>query len=323
LDRLVAITGANGFIGQALVNHLVAEGFSVRALQRQEDPLQLPGAEHCCIGDMTSEKDYTRALAGVSVVVHLAARVHREDAYDENAHSLYERTNTITTINLARAAAESLARRFILLSTVAVNGQATTDTPLVESDEPNPRGPYAVSKWKAEQGLRHISQQRGLEFVILRSPIVYGPGVRGNFLRLLNLISKVRFLPFGDLDNRRSMVGLGNLCDFVARCIRHEKASGQTFFVSDGQDLSVKQLVRLLSSVLNRRSVLVPIPKPVLQVLATLAGKRDAINKLVEPFRVDIRKAREIIDWMPPNSVEAEIARTASWYRQEMEQKRD
>jgi UDP-glucose 4-epimerase len=197
----------------------------------------------------------------------------------------------------------------------------TKDKPLLETDEPHPHGPYAVSKWKAEQGLNQISQESGLEVVILRLPLVYGPRVRGNFLRLLNLVSRVSLLPFGGLDNRRSMIGVGNLCDFIVRCIQHENAARQTFFVSDGRDLTVTQLVRLLAYRLRRRCILFPVPKLVLEVLAGIAGKPGAVSKLVESFQVDIRKAREMLNWTPPNSIEAEIGRTVLWFEQRMRQR--
>ena len=195
-----------------------------------------------------------------------------------------------------------------------MNGERTQDNAFSENDQACPSGPYAISKWKAEQGLRRISQESGLEVVILRPPLVYGPGVGGNFLRLMDLVSRARVLPLGNLDNKRSMVGLGNLTDMVLRCITHEQAAGETFFVSDGQDLSVTELIRLIASGLARRCILLPTPKRALQILAVLAGRQAVVQRLVDSFQVDIRKAKRLLNWEPSTTVYSELARTLQWY---------
>ncbi len=319
MTELVAVTGANGFIGRELVNRLSSEGFATRALLRKMGQEVAPRVEQHVIGDLKSDSDFGRALSDVSVLVHLAARVHEMNEDPEKAHPLYETVNTQATLNLARAAAKLRVRRFIFLSTAKVNGEYTEDKAFSENDEPGPSGPYAISKWKAEQGLRRISQESELEVVILRPPLVYGPGVAGNFLRLMDLVSRTRVLPLGGLDNKRSMVGLGNLTDMVLRCITHEHAAGEAFFVSDGQDLSVTELIRLIASALATRCMLLSMPKSVLKILATLAGKQEVMQRLVDSFQVDIGKARRLLNWEPSTTVHSELSRTVQWYRQATE----
>jgi nucleoside-diphosphate-sugar epimerase len=316
LEELVAVTGANGFIGRELVNRLSSEGFAARALLRKMAQESPPGVEQYIIGDLDSESDFGLALSEATTIVHLAARVHEMNEDYEKAYPLYERLNTQATLNLARSAAKLKVRRFIFLSTAKVNGERTQDNAFSENDQACPSGPYAISKWKAEQGLRRISQESGLEVVILRPPLVYGPGVGGNFLRLMDLVSRARVLPLGNLDNKRSMVGLGNLTDMVLRCITHEQAAGETFFVSDGQDLSVTELIRLIASGLARRCILLPTPKRALQILAVLAGKQAVVQRLVDSFQVDIRKAKRLLNWEPSTAVHSELARTLQWYTQ-------
>jgi nucleoside-diphosphate-sugar epimerase len=314
LAELVAVTGANGFIGRELVNRLNSEGFAVRALLRKPRQKSLPGVEQYVIGDLNSEIDFGPALSEATVIVHLAARVHEMKEDHERACPLYEKLNTQTTLNLACAAAKLKVRRFIFLSTAKVNGERTQDRAFAEKDEPCPSGPYAISKWKAEQGLRRVGQESGLEVVILRPPLVYGPGVAGNFLRLMELVNRTRVLPLGDLDNKRSMVGLQNLTDMILRCITHERAAGETFLVSDGQDLSVTELIRLIASGLAKRLILLPAPKRMLKILATLARKQEVVQRLVDSFRVDIGKARRLLNWEPSTTVHSELIQTVQWY---------
>jgi nucleoside-diphosphate-sugar epimerase len=315
LAELVAVTGANGFIGRELVNRLSSEGFATRALLRKMGQETPPGVEQYVIGDLNSDSDFGPALSEATIVVHLAARVHEMNEDHERVYPLYERLNTQATLNLALAAAKLKVRRFIFLSTAKVNGQRTHDKAFSENDEPCPCGPYAISKWRGEQGLRRISQESGLEVVILRSPLVYGPGVGGNFLKLMELVSRTRLLPLGDLDNKRSMVGLGNLTDMILRCITHQHAAGETFFVSDGQDLSVTELIRLIASGLAKRCILLPAPKRMLKILATLAGKQEVVQRLVDSFQVDIGKAKRLLNWEPSTTVRSELTRTVQWYR--------
>lgn len=325
MAELIAITGASGFIGRQLVHRLLADGCGVRLLQRTVQHELLPGVEQCVTGDLNSDADFKRALSGATAVVHLAARVHQMGDDQENALAQYERVNTLATLNLARSAAESNVRRFVFLSTVKVNGEFTDQKPFSESDPPCPSGAYAISKWKAEEGLRQISRESGLEVVILRCPLVYGPGVRGNFLRLMDLVSRMPVLPLGNLRNRRSMVGLSNLTDLIAGCIVHEKAAGETFIVSDGRDLSVTELIGLMAAGLQRRCWLLPVPKRMLEMLAALGGKQEVIRRLTDSLQVDIGKARRVLGWKPPTPVESELARTVEWYKRTMpfERERD
>lgn len=312
----MAVTGANGFIGRELVSRLSSEGFAARALLRKMGQESLPGVEHYVIGDLNSAVDFGPALSEATIIVHLAGRVHEMNEDHEKVYPLYERLNTHATLNLAWSAAKLKVRRFIFLSTAKVNGERTHDKAFSENDQPCPSGPYAISKWKAEQGLRRISQESGLEVVILRPPLVYGPGVAGNFLRLMDLVSRTRVLPLGNLDNKRSMVGLGNLTDMILTCITNEHAVGETFFVSDGQDLSVTELIRLIASGLAGRCILLPAPKRMLKILAALAGKQAVLQRLIDSFQVDIGKAKRLLNWEPSTTVHSELTRTLQWYTQ-------
>ena len=311
----MAVTGANGFVGRELVKRLSSEGIAARALLRKPGQEGPPGVEQYVIGDLNPDSDFGPALSEATIIVHLAARVHEMNEDHERAYTLYERLNTQATLNLARSAAKLKVRRFIFLSTAKVNGERTQDKAFSEDDQPCPSGPYAISKWKAEQGLGRISQESGLEVVILRPPLVYGPGVAGNFLRLMDLVNRTRVLPLGGLDNKRSMVGLRNLTDMILRCITHERAAGETFFVSDGQDLSVTELIRLIASGLAKRLILLPAPERALKMLATLAGKQEVVRRLVDSFRVDIGKAGRLLDWEPSTTIDSELKRTVQWYR--------
>ena len=209
MTELVAVTGANGFIGRELVNRLSSEGFAARALLRKMGQEAPPGVEQYVIGDLNSDSDFGRALSGAAVIVHLAACVHAMNEDHEKAYRWYERVNTQATLNLARAAAKLGVRRFIFLSTAKVNGECTQDKAFSENDQPCPSDPYAISKWKAEQGLHRISQESGLQVVILRPPLVYGPGVAGNFLRLMDLVSRTSVLPFGAWTTNAAWSGWG------------------------------------------------------------------------------------------------------------------
>jgi nucleoside-diphosphate-sugar epimerase len=315
LAELVAVTGATGFIGRELVNRLSSRGFATRMLQRRLGQESLPGVEQYVIGDLNSDSDFGPALSEATIIVHLAARVHEMNEDHEQAYQLYERLNSQATLSLARAAAKLKVRRFVFLSTAKVNGERTHYKAFSENDEPCPLGPYAISKWKAEQGLRRIGQEFGLEVVILRPPLVYGPGVAGNFLRLVDLVNRARVLPLGGLDNKRSMVGLANLTDMILRCMTHEHAAGETFFVSDGEDLSVTELIRLIASALARRLILLPAPRRTLKILATLAGKQAVVQRLVDAFQLDIGKAGRLLNWEPSTTIRSEITRTMQWYR--------
>ncbi len=281
---------------------LAAEpGLVLRAAVRHDTASLPQDVDTVYVGDCGPDTDWTAALAGVTVVVHAAARVHemRDTAADSLA--TYRRVNTDGTLNLGRQAAAAGVRRFIFLSTIKVNGERTLpDCPFTAGDAPAPADPYAISKLEAETGLRRIADGSGMEVVILRLPMVYGPGVKGNFARLLRAVVKGGVLPFGAVDNRRSLVGIDNLVDLITVCIDHPAVAGQTLLVSDGEDLSTSELIRHIAASLHRPARLIPVPVPLLRLGAMLVGRREDIDRLTDSLQIDIRGTCELLGWTPP-----------------------
>jgi nucleoside-diphosphate-sugar epimerase len=314
LKPRVLVSGANGFIGREVCRTLSREGFLVLCAGRRREIVQQEGFEYVQVGDIGPETDWSKALDGISAVVHLAARVHKMEDAGEEASIRYELVNTLGTVHLAEASLKAKVTRFLFLSTVKVSGEETFDTPFSEDAPPHPQDAYAISKWKAEQGIREIGRRDGLEAVIIRPPLAYGPGVRANFLRLMRLVDRAIPLPLGAVKNRRSLVGLQNLAFFIVSCLRRPEAAGNTFFVRDDEDISTAGLVRRMAQALGRRPRLIPAPVSVLKFAAGLAGKGGAVRRLTGSLQVDDRKARELLGWSPLFSMDEEMARTAQWY---------
>jgi len=246
-------------------------------------------------------------VSNVDVVVHLAARVHvmRDAARDPITE--YRRVNTEGTLNLARQAATAGAQRFVFLSSVKVNGETGS---FRESDVPAPSDAYGLSKYEAEQGLKEIAAETGMAVVIIRSPLVYGPDVQANFRALMRGLALGIPLPLAAVDNRRSLVGLDNLVDLIVTCIEHPAAANETFFVSDGEDLSTPQLISRLARAMGRPARLIPLPPTLLTTGAMLLGKRDVAQRLLGSLQVDISKARRLLGWSPPVSLDEGLTRT-------------
>ncbi len=309
----VLITGATGFIGVALVDRIVREGrWKVRATVRRSASTLPAGVDrvHCEIGPVT---DWERALDGVHVVIHLAARVHvmRERAND--AREQFRRVNVAGTLNLASQAAAAGVRRFVYLSSAKVNGETGLCT---EADAVAPHDAYAVSKHEAEVGLRQIGTATRMEIVIIRPPLVYGPGARANFGALVRAVARGVPLPLGAVDNRRSLVGLDNLIDFILTCASHPAAANETFLVSDGEDLSTPDLIRRLGRAMGRPARLLPVPPALLMRAAAALGRRDVAGRLLGSLQVDITKARRQLGWSPPVSVDDGLKQSSAFSRQ-------
>ncbi len=265
------------------------------------------------VGDVHAGTDWTAALAGVTHVVHLAARVHvmREVSRDPLAD--FRAANTAGTVNLARQAAAG-ARRFVYVSTIKVNGERTSGRSFRADDDPQPEDAYAQSKLEAELSLKGISQHSGLEVVIVRPPLVYGPGVKGNFLSLLRVIRQGWPIPLASCENRRSLVGLTNLVALMEKCVTHPAAAGQVFLAADGEDLSTPELLRKVACALVRKARLLPFPPAMLRLAARIAGRQGVYERLCGSLQVDAGKARELLNWWPPLTVDEELARTARWF---------
>lgn len=312
---LVLVTGASGFIGRELCRVLLRAGFRVRGVTRHADTLPA-GAEAASVGEIGPETDWSEILQGVGSVIHLAARVHvmRETQADPAAE--FHRVNTAATEQLARQAAAATVKRLVYVSTIKVNGEFTAERPFSVADTPAPQDPYAVSKWAAEQALHRISRETGLEMVIVRPPLVYGPGVGGNFLRLMKLVRAGIPIPLGAIRNRRSLVYLGNLAEALARCAWHPAAAGRTYLISDGEDLSTPELIRRLAREMGVTARLLPVPAAMLRLGAALTGKRDEVGRLLDSLQVDSGPIRQELEWASPWTVDQGLAETARWFTQ-------
>jgi nucleoside-diphosphate-sugar epimerase len=267
--------------------------------------------ESAIVGAIDGETDWTDALIGVDVVIHLAARVHMMKDKAADPLAVFRTINVAGSLNLARQAAAAMVKRFVFISSVKVNGEATLPgRPFAADDIPAPLDPYGVSKMEAEQGLRQIAAETGMEVVIIRPPLVYGPGVKANFAALMRAVQRGWPLPLGAVHNQRSLVALDNLVDFIVTCVTHPQAANQTLLVSDGQDLSTTELVRGLARAAGVPARLLPVPVWALQAGgASLLGKGDVIQRLCGNLQVDISKARNLLGWVPPVCVEEGLRR--------------
>ncbi len=304
---VVLVTGASGFVGSALVARLATEQrFAVRGTVRAAEARVPPGVERVAIGNLADGTGIEPALESTEVVVHLAARAHilHDAARDPLAE--FRRVNVAGTVNLARTAAAAGVKRFVFISSLKVHGESGG---FRETDTPVPEDAYGTSKHEAERGLRTIGRETGMEIVIVRPPLVYGPGVKANFLALANAVRRGFPLPFGAVRNRRSLVALDNLNEFVTTCIVHPAAANETFLVSDGEDLSTPELIRRIARAMDRTPRLVPVPPGLLAAAARVVGRRDLARRLLGSLWVDITKSRRVLGWNPPVDVDEGLRR--------------
>ena len=302
----VLVTGASGFVGCAVWQRLNnMSGVQAVGCVRRADAFSDTNAAIVTVGDLSSQTDWTVALAGADAVVHLAARVHvmRDTVRDPLAE--FRRVNTEGTLNLARQAAAAGVKRFVFISSLKVNGEVTQPGhAFTEADVSSPQDAYGQSKQEAEQGLRQIASTTGMEVVIIRPPLVYGPGVKANFASLMRAVQRGWPLPLGAVLNQRSFVALDNLVDLIVTCITHPRAANQTFLVSDGKDLSTPDLIKRMARAMNRPARLMPVPVWALKAGASLLGKGDEVQRLCGNLQVDISKSRTLLGWNPPISVD-------------------
>ncbi|MBP8275747.1 MAG: SDR family oxidoreductase [Propionivibrio sp.] len=301
------ITGANGFVGSALMARLQAEGLqplgTCRSTSLNERCVAAPPLE--------AGGDWSDLLTGVDTVVHTAARVHVMRDTSSNPLDAFRAVNVTGSSNLARQAASAGVRRFVFISSVKVNGEETRHgKPFAAGNGPAPEDAYGISKAEAEAGLKTISAETGMEFVIIRPPLVYGPGVKGNFAAMMRAVARGVPLPFGAVtDNRRSLVGLDNLVDLVVTCIDHPAAANQTFMVSDGEDLSTAELLRRLGVAMGKPARLLNIPPALLDAAAAMIGKRAVAQRLLGNLQVDVSHTCRTLGWKPPISVDEGLRR--------------
>ncbi|MGZ8257232.1 MAG: UDP-glucose 4-epimerase family protein [Gallionella sp.] len=310
MTNKILVTGANGFVGSALCAALRERGEGARAAVRVAC-----GAEQVAVGEMNTDTDWTQALQGVGTVIHLAARVHVMHDSSANPLDEFRKVNLHGTENLARQAAAAGVKRFVYVSSIKVNGEQTTVKSFLASDTANPQDPYGVSKWEAEQALHRVAQETGLEVVIVRPPLVYGAGVKGNFISLFAAISKGLPLPLAGAHNARSLVYVGNLVDALIICSMHPNAAGKTYLVSDGEDVSTAKLVSEIARSLSCADRSFYFPPAVLRAVASLLGKSAQVDRLFGSLQIDGQKIRTELGWIPPYTLQQGLQATADWYR--------
>jgi nucleoside-diphosphate-sugar epimerase len=319
----VFVTGANGFVGSAVCTALAAQQNQVLAVSRTAViPDSLSISEHSAQYLCEVEADFCNILSiqahlqGVDAIVHCAARVHqvRETSADPLAE--YRRVNMQATLALAQAAAQSGVKRFIFLSSVKVNGNFSPPGQPYRAEQSSPQDPYGISKWEAEQGLMDIAAKTRMEVVIIRPPLVYGPGVKANFLTMMRWLQNGIPLPMGAIQNQRSLVALPNLVDFLSLCLTHEKAANQTFMISDQQDVSTTELLHGLGEALGRPARLLPMPQKLLQISLQAIGKGGVAQRLLGDLAVDASPATQLLGWQPPLTVQQGLQLAADHFLQ-------
>jgi len=311
----IALTGASGFVGRCLLGELLEAKHQVTAVLRKHADGVDTRASLRVIDDFASSLSWGAFLQGQDVVVHCAARVHVMNDTSSDPLVEFRKVNHGGTLNLARQAAAAGVRRFIFISSIKVNGEGTAPgQPYKADDDLAPLDPYGVSKMEAEQGLRALAAKTGMEVVIIRPVLVYGPGVKANFLSMMRWLHKGVPLPFGAIHNRRSLVALDNLVDLIVTCLDHPDAANQAFLVSDGEDLSTSELLRRMGAALGKPARLLPVPSRLLEAGAAMLGKKALSQRLCGSLQVDISKTRELLNWTPPVSVDDALRETAKHF---------
>lgn len=308
------VTGASGFVGRSLCAELLRRGYAIRAAVRSGNA-RVDNVEQAIVGPIGGGTDWSAALRGVDVVIHLAARVHvmRETAGDPLAEFL--KVNLHGTENLARQAAQAGVKRLVYVSSIKVNGEQTSAVPFSERDSAHPQDPYGISKWEAEQALHRVAKETGLEVVIVRPPLVYGAGGKGNFTQMLKVLAKGIPLPLASVRNLRSLIYVENLVDVLIVCAIHPAAAGQTYLVSDGESVSTPELLHRLAESMGVPSRVFPFPLALLKFAGKLTGKSAQVERLLSSLQVDSGKIRRELDWTPSYTLQQGLQATAEWYR--------
>ena len=309
----VLVTGGGGFVGRDLAGRLIDAGHNVIVSSR--DPkTSIPGTAQQQVDELGPNTDWSAALEGVEAVIHLAARVHVMNETTADPMAENRRINTEGSVKLATDAAQAGARHFIFLSTVKVHGEATMALPFQADNAPAPQDPYAIAKLEAEEALREIAEKNAMRLHIIRPPLVYGPGVRGNFLSLLGLCRRGLPLPFGGIDNSRSLIYVGNLSDLICRALLKTDAGTAVYLCRDAEDISTPELFRRVAGALDVSLRIFPFPLPLLRLAGALTGKSAAISRLTESLSVDDAATRSDLDWTPPFSMIQGLKETADWF---------
>jgi nucleoside-diphosphate-sugar epimerase len=316
---MIFLTGATGFVGRALVNRFNQSELAVAV---RVHSIELPkNIEQYAVGAIDKSTEWLEIINGVDVVIHAAARVHVMNDDCDDSLAIYREANTASTLNLAKQAAQAGVNRFVFISSINVNGEMTRPgNSFLPEDNHVPTDPYGLSKYEAEQGLLQIAEETGMEVVIVRPPSVYGPGVKANFASMMHWVNKGVPLPFGLIDNQRSLVALDNLVDFIALCADKDlspKAANEVFLISDGEDVSTAQLLHKVAKAFNKKVLLLPIPVWLMTFMAKLLGKGDVANRLFGSLQVDSSKANDLLDWKPVTTMDEQLKKTAHAYLSE------
>ncbi|MFZ6758628.1 UDP-glucose 4-epimerase family protein [Undibacterium sp. Ji50W] len=313
MKQVILLTGASGFVGQAIAQACLQQEVELVCPTRQALQWQAAHLSNPIVASLTADTDWSTNLADVDIVIHCAARVHVMQETATDPLQLFRQLNVDASLNLARQAAAAGARQFIYLSSVKVNGEATEPGhPFTADDQAAPQDAYGISKHEAEQALLGLGRQTGMAITIIRPPLVYGPGVKANFLSMLRMLRRGLPLPLGSIRNQRSFVYLGNLVNLVLHCRLHEQARNQVFLASDGRDLSTTELLSLCAQALQVQPRLFAFPASLLTLAASMLGKRNVADRLCQSLQVDISKTRKLLGWSPPYTVEQGLQATAA-----------
>jgi nucleoside-diphosphate-sugar epimerase len=312
----VVVSGASGFVGRALSSAIIDRGGAVMGLVRRPQTAG-PGVEEWCVAtdDFVDLEAYWPRDRRCDAVIHLAARVHVMHDTTTNPLAAYQATNVAGSLRIAKTAHAAGARRFVFVSSIKALAENDRGRPLVESDEPAPGDPYGVSKLEAERALFAYGRETGLEIVVVRPPLVYGPGVRANFLQLVRAIAAGVPLPLGAIGARRSLLFVENLASVLIECATNPRAVGETFHVADSRDLTVTELAQVLADQLNASRRLVPVPASWLRCAGRLTGRSAQVERLIGNLQIDSTHVRQMLNWQPPYTVEQGLSKTATWYR--------
>lgn len=322
MDQIL-VTGATGFIGSFLCRQLHDMGYGVTAARRSDASLETfqPGrkgrnSQWVAVGEIGPDTNWKEALTGVSTVYHLAGRAHVLRETSKNPLEAFRRVNVLGTEKLLDGCVKAGVRRFLFLSSIGVNGKQTPAHPFTNDDTPNPHNDYALSKLEAEEKVREYSARSDLETVIVRPPLVYGPGVKANFLMLLRAIDKGLPLPFGKVANRRNLVGIRNLADFMIKCLNDPGVPGRTFLVSDDEAISTPELILILAKLMGRKPRLLSVPPALVKMGLDILGKRNVYDGLCLSLQIDTQPLRDCIGWRPPVTLRDGLAETVTWFTQ-------